>query len=121
MTEAQKEYTWNRAPARHGGYIYDICETGEHILIAFSKEKAIEIVNILNTGSVKESSDKVLENLRNAGWVVAIHNDYHQNGELHTFWLMTHPNGNYLKGEGKTDCEALSQIEELREQRERER
>lgn len=48
--------------------------------------------------------------LRGAGWSVAVHNDYRLNGKRMTFWLMTQPNGRWLKGEGETDEEALSQI-----------
>lgn len=48
--------------------------------------------------------------LRAAGWSVAVHNDYRLNGEAHTFWLLTHPSGRYAKGEGRTDAEALDQI-----------
>lgn len=70
--------------------------------------------------SAAKSGSAALDELRSAGWVVAIHNDYRQNGKLYTFWLMTHPNGQYLKGEGKTDCEALLQIAELRQKKERE-
>lgn len=48
-----------------------------------------------------------LDGLRLSGWMVAVHNDYRLNGELHTFWLLTHPNGRWIKGEGKTDEEAI--------------
>lgn len=47
--------------------------------------------------------------LRAAGWSVAVHNDYRLKGEAHTFWLWTHPDGRWVKGEGRTDDEALSQ------------
>lgn len=47
--------------------------------------------------------------LREAGWSVAVHNDYRINGEPHTFWLWTHPNGRWIKGEGRTDADALAQ------------
>lgn len=50
------------------------------------------------------------DDLRAAGWSVAVHNDYKQNGQTYTFWLVTHPDGRYLKGEGTTDAEALGQI-----------
>lgn len=56
-----------------------------------------------------------LKNFRSFGWVVAIHNDYRQNGEAHTFWLFTHPNGRYIKGEGKTDLDALKICQRERE------
>lgn len=47
--------------------------------------------------------------LRELGWSVAVHNDYRSNGEPHTFWLLT--NGDRcVKGEGKTDAEALELI-----------
>lgn len=55
--------------------------------------------------------EKLLAELRNNGWRVAVHNDYRQNGANMTFWLMTHDCGVYLKGEGWTDLEALTHIE----------
>lgn len=33
------------------------------------------------------------DDLRAAGWSVAVHNDYQQGGERRTFWLLTNPNG----------------------------
>ncbi len=48
--------------------------------------------------------------LRDAGWVVAAHNDYQQNGVPHTFWLLTRDNHECVKGEGITDSAALAQI-----------
>jgi hypothetical protein len=51
-----------------------------------------------------------VDDLRDAGWSVAVHNDYCLAGEQHTFWLLTHPSGRWLKGEGPTDTEALNQI-----------
>src|SRR6266542_606238 len=50
------------------------------------------------------------DDLRASGWSVAAHNDYRQNGVAYTFWLLTHPDGCFLKGEGRTDAEALSII-----------
>lgn len=47
--------------------------------------------------------------MRQAGWRVAVHNDYEQNGQTHTFWLLTNPGKTYVKGEGLTDQEALQQ------------
>ena len=56
----------------------------------------------------------LLDQIRCAGWVVAVHNDYRLNGIAHTFWLFT-KDGRAIKGEGMTDKEALtkavSQIE----------
>jgi hypothetical protein len=47
--------------------------------------------------------------LREAGWTVAIHNDYVQDSLRHTFWLLT--NGETaVKGEGINDAEALDII-----------
>lgn len=48
-----------------------------------------------------------LSTLRANGWRVAVHNDYRLNGKFHTFWLFTHPNGRWIKGEGTSDDEAL--------------
>ena len=47
--------------------------------------------------------------LRSQGWMVAVHNDYWQGGKLMTFWLLTHPQGFWVKGEGETDRDALDQ------------
>lgn len=50
------------------------------------------------------------DDLRAAGWSVAVHNDYRSGGKSFTFWLLTHHDGRWLKGEGLTDAEALDQI-----------
>lgn len=49
------------------------------------------------------------DDLRALGWSVAVHNDYRLNGEPHTFWLFT-KGTRCLKGEGRTDAEALAQV-----------
>jgi hypothetical protein len=49
------------------------------------------------------------DDLRTLGWTVAVHNDYRQDGMPHTFWLLT-KDGRAVKGEGRTDAEALDQI-----------
>jgi hypothetical protein len=54
-----------------------------------------------------------LETLRFEGWRVAVHNDYQQDGEFFTFWLFTHPNGTYVKGEGRSDTEAIQKAYEM--------
>lgn len=53
-------------------------------------------------------AEESADDLRAAGWSVAVHNDYRLNGEPHTFWLFTHPDGRWIKGEGRTDAEALA-------------
>jgi hypothetical protein len=54
----------------------------------------------------------VIDQLRAQGWTVAVHNDYRLDGRAHTFWLLTHPSGIWVKGEGATDAEALQQCVE---------
>lgn len=49
----------------------------------------------------------LLARLRGAGWMVAVHNDYMQGGQAYTFWLLTRADGRWIKGEGRTDSEAL--------------
>jgi hypothetical protein len=51
------------------------------------------------------------DDLRELGWVVAVHNDYRLDSEAHTFWLFT-KNGRCIKGEGKTDAIALKAVME---------
>ena len=60
--------------------------------------------------SVERCSCEVLAKLREAGWSVAVHNDYRIGGVAHTFWLFTHADGRWAKGEGTTDFEALRDI-----------
>jgi len=55
----------------------------------------------------------VLRLIRNSGWMVAVHNDYWQDGARHTFWLFTHSDSRrFVKGEGRSDLEALSLVAE---------
>lgn len=53
------------------------------------------------------------EGLRALGYSVAVHNDYRLGGKPHTFWLWTHPDGHWIKGEGGTDAEALAECQRL--------
>ena len=57
------------------------------------------------------------DDIRLAGWAVAIHNDYRLRGKLHTFWLFTvgaeipgSGDGRYVMGEGTTDARALNVV-----------
>jgi len=56
-----------------------------------------------------DSHAETLKALRDDGWSVAVHNDYRLDGVAYTFWLMT-KGERALKGEGRTDAEALAQI-----------
>ena len=49
------------------------------------------------------------DDIRAQGWMVAVHNDYRQDGKLYTFWLFT-KGDQAVKGEGISDKEALNQI-----------
>lgn len=49
------------------------------------------------------------DDIRAKGWMVAVHNDYRQDGELCTFWLFT-KGERAVKGEGKSDTAALNEI-----------
>lgn len=61
-------------------------------------------------GDTPERRDALLR-LRQSGWMVAVHNDYRIGGKPYTFWLLTHPCGRWVKGEGSTDNEALAECE----------
>ena len=52
---------------------------------------------------------QILDELRERGWSVAIHNDYRINREPRTFLLLTHSNGRWVKGEATTDEGAIRQ------------
>lgn len=49
------------------------------------------------------------DDLRLRGWMVAVHNDYWQNGCRMTFWLFTR-GSECVKGEGASDAEALNLV-----------
>lgn len=49
------------------------------------------------------------EDIRAQGWAVAVHNDYRQGGQSYTFWLFTR-NDQCVRGEGRTDAEALNWV-----------
>lgn len=49
------------------------------------------------------------DDIRAQGWTVAVHNDYRLNGIAHTFWLFTKDSW-AVKGEGRTDTEALNAV-----------
>lgn len=50
--------------------------------------------------------------IRQKGWVVAVHNDYKLDGVPHTFWLFTR-GSNCVKGEGRTDADALNVVRKI--------
>ncbi len=51
-----------------------------------------------------------VDRIRAAGWAVAIHNDYLQDGHFNTFWLFT-KGSQCVKGEGMSDFTALMRVE----------
>lgn len=55
-----------------------------------------------------ETAAATSDDLRAAGWMVAVHNDYELRGRQHTFWLFK-KGGRAVKGEGRTDALALRQ------------
>jgi hypothetical protein len=58
----------------------------------------------------KRSLTSMLRLLREAGWMVAVHNDYRQDGKLFTFWMFTHTCGKFLKGEAERDEDAVGLV-----------
>lgn len=68
-------------------------------------DKEIEVALKPEERSPPSSPDDLREN----GWMVAVHNDYRQNGASFTFWLLT-KGQRCIKGEGSTDSEALNRI-----------
>lgn len=58
----------------------------------------------------------VPDDIREAGWMVAVHNDYRLNGKFYTFWLFTSTaitddlTKASVQGEGQSDAIALNQI-----------
>ena len=59
-----------------------------------------------------ETLENLLKNIRAYGYTVACHNDYRLQGMPYTFWLFTHPDGTWVKGEAPTDVLAVEQVME---------
>ena len=53
--------------------------------------------------------EELLDTMRDEGWSVAVHNDYHVNGCFGTFWLFTHRSGKWVKGEGAQDITSVAE------------
>ena len=57
-------------------------------------------------------SNPILDRLRQEGWSVASHFDViAPNGKSTSVWLLIHPCGVYLRGEGATDSEAIAKVD----------
>jgi hypothetical protein len=61
------------------------------------------------TPGMGKDMGSLLAAIRGYGWLVAVHNDYMLGDERHTFWLFTNE-GRAIKGEARTDAEALSKV-----------
>lgn len=68
-------------------------------------EQHLIVVN--PTEKAAAQAGMILNQLRQAGWTIAVHNDYRLQGEAYTFYCLTHPSGWHVVGEGKTDADAL--------------
>lgn len=71
--------------------------------------EAIKALEAIGSARLANDDPSSPNDLRAAGWSVAVHNDYKLADVAHTFWLMTKGN-ECRKGEGRTDAEALDQI-----------
>lgn len=65
-------------------------------------------------GWVADRADEIIaesspNDIRALGWSVAVHNDYKLGGVPHTFWLFT-KGSQCVKGEGRSDADALNQV-----------
>jgi hypothetical protein len=75
--------------------------------LTLERDRARDFAAIVATTTIASSPD----DLREKHWRVAIHNDYFLDGEPHTFWLFTR-GANSVKGEARTDAEALALVRE---------
>lgn len=54
--------------------------------------------------------ERLLSNLRDLGYLVAVHNEYVVDGVVHAFWLFTNTGtGRFVKGEGITNGLAITE------------
>jgi hypothetical protein len=95
-------------PDHHGSK----CSTTDDNCVRCRSEVAIEYMQEALKSPAPEGLPEVattLERIRASGWMVAVHNDYRQHEQFHTFWLFT-KDGQCVKGEGHSDMEALAEV-----------
>jgi hypothetical protein len=94
------------------GFCLDIVPGSNLVTHERTRSVRYRLVQPIETLSAPPTcAGSVPDDIRARGWTVAVHNDYQQGGTPHTFWLFT-KDGRYLKGEGRTDHEALNQVRE---------
>lgn len=85
------------------------------VRLSASVEHAEPVAAEEQTGKAGDGGDDAMDALdmlkwfRKRGWMVAVHNDYRQHNRLQTFWLLTHSDGRWVKGEGVSDALALAE------------
>lgn len=97
--------------------VYQVEALGAHVLLTDAvvlldqvKNKVADWIELPNKPlEPRKASDPA--DIREKGWVVAVHNDYREKGEFRTFWLFT-KHSRCIKGEGPSDAGALNQIRE---------
>jgi hypothetical protein len=107
LAERTRELSEARHTVREGyadlRMVLDMHE-GESLL-----ESAQRVARERDEAATDQTWRALLRTIRSAGWSVACHNDYQQDGKPYTFWLFTHRSGVWVKGEGATDEDALNQ------------
>lgn len=73
------------------------------------RESVASISVAITAPAVGVTREASADDIRAQGWTVAVHNDYRQGAESHTFWLFTKAD-RAIKGEGRSDAEALNQV-----------
>jgi hypothetical protein len=86
-------------------------EARPHIYDFLSQSGACEKLwaALYKTAAPPQLNPSSPQDIRERGWVVAVHNDYKIDGAPHTFWLFT-KDGRAVKGEGLTDADALDLV-----------
>lgn len=100
--ERDEPHTWKECATRLAVEVLRLHD------VAFDPEQAKKLLADIGE-PVTDYPPASPDDLRAAGWAVAVHNDYRLGGKTHTFWLLTQ-NGRAVKGEGRTDAEALDAI-----------
>ena len=97
--------TWGQAPEGEAAFLKEL---GHMFLRASDKVAGERNEKIIP--EVDASAESSADDLRELGWIVAVHNDYRYHGVDFTFWLFTELGGRWIKGEGTSDAEALNNI-----------
>lgn len=117
------EAGWQRRAETYSAWLYEIAAVvgcamrSSRPVVCYVRDVVEERDRLAaELAAAREREAGLPDDIRAAGWSVAVHNDYRIDGEPHAFWLFTRygrlATAPSVKGEGRTDAGALNEVRE---------